>query len=326
MIAIDFIAGSHGNYLEFVLNKLTMGDILPGETPFNQFGASHNKAKIKDQLFRCGHFYQDVSLRYIKNIISIGFTGDDLLPLMTVSLLRAGDMAISDNNLQIDTFNKLNNKFYASILANLKKSFCNSIIESYSNVKASDWPNISNPEEFYSLPDHIQIECQKDFGFRVYPLTHNYPDCGRDILREFFKFGFKDPSINGFMQEQNKMKYTPKQCVFNFAYSTFYDLDLFKIELDRVKDFFNLTYIDFDIGPLHKQFLERQPQCIYKSQCDAIIESVNNKISMPIPQLSLFQESYIDAQLELIHGKEMPTNKIDYFTGTKEILDYLNEI
>jgi len=325
MITIDFIAGAHGNYLEFVLNKLVMGDTLPGETPFNQLGASHNKVRIDDQLFRCGHYFE-YGIYYSNDIISIRFTGDDLLPLMTLSLLRAGDMDIDDKNLHIDTFNKLNNVSYLSTLNNLKNSFCNVIVNSYSNVKASDWPNISNPEEFYSLPNHIQLECQKDFGFRVYPLTHNYPDCGRDILREFFKFGFKDPSTNGFMQKQIRMKYIPNQNVFNFSYNSFYDFDLFKIELDRIKDFFDLTYTDFDIETLHKQFLKRQPQRNYKLQCDDIIMAVNNKISTPIPQLSLFQESYINAQLELFYNKEMPSNKIEYFTNTQEILEYLNEV
>ena len=325
MIRIDFIGGSHGHYLEFVLNKLVMGDMLPGKTPFNRLGASHNKIRLKDQVFRCGHYFQD-GMYCGNDVISIRFTGDDLLPLMTVSLLRAGDMEIDDMNLHIDTFNKLNNIYYGTTLDNLKNSLCNSIVDSYSNVKASDWPDISSPEEFYSLPVHIQIECQKDFGFRVYPLTCNYPDCGRDLLREFFKFGFKDTTINGFMQEQIKMKYISIQNVFNFSYNTFYDLDLFKIELERVKDFFNLTYTDFDIELLHTQFLELQPQRNYKSQCDAIITTVKNKISTPIPQLSLFQESYVNAHLESFYNKEMPSNLIEYFTSTQEILEYLNEI
>ena len=325
MILIDFVPGSHGNYLEFVLNKLVMRENLPNDTPFNHLGASHNKIRHKDQLFKCGHFFQD-ELYYSDDIISIRFTSDDLLPLMTVSLFRAGNMAIDDKNLHIDTFNKLNNNLYKSVLNNLKNSYGKTIIESYNSIKAAEWPDISYPEEFYTLPTHIQLECENDFKFRVYPLTHDYPNCGRDILREFFKFGFKDTAINGLMQEQSRMQYIPTQNTYNFPYSSFYDLDLFEIELNQIKTFFNLTYSNFDVETLHKQFLEKQPQRNYKSQCDAIIAAVKDKIAIPIPQLSLFQESYINAQIEIIYHNEMPSNKVEYFTSTQEILEYLNEI
>jgi hypothetical protein len=325
MIGIDFVAGSHGNYLEFVLNKLLLGNNMSQADPFNRIGASHLKIKQVNQPVTCKHWFKYGGYSG-RNVISIRFTGNDLLPLMTVSLLRAGDMNINDKELHINTFNKLNNIYYDMVLSELRVRYCDTIIDAYNNVKADTWPAISTPEEFYTLPIHIQEECTNDFNIQVYPLTKKYPNCGKEILREFFKYGFLDSTMNGFIKEQEKMIYRHDQKVYYFPYSSFYDMDLFKNELNKVESFFNLVYTDFNVNPLHTAFLEKQPQINYKPQCEKILELVVNKIPSPIPELSLFQQSYLNARLEMTFEKEMPTNQVEYFTNTQEILDYLNEV
>jgi hypothetical protein len=42
-----------------------------------------------------------------------------------------------------------------------------------------------------------------------------------------------------------------------------------------------------------------------------------------IPQLTLFQESYINAKLENYYAKEMPFHQAKYFTNTKDVLQYI---
>jgi hypothetical protein len=286
MICIDFVAGTHGNYLEFVLNKLVYGHSIEQATPFNVLGASHNKHTSNYQqhkLFYCDHWHRYPTPVPSKNVITIQFDYDDLLPLMTVSLLRAANRNIQDNDLEHNTFHKLNNGFYQVILEQL--------------------------EEFYN--------CRLDAG---------NPDCERYILREFFKFGFRNPETNGYIVERDRMVYNHDHRVYNVNYRSFYNTKLFARELDAIKSFFNLQYQDFDIEPLHQEFLSKQFQITYKAQCDAIVEAVKKQLSLDIPQLSLFQESYINGCLDSLYHKEMPFVQKQYFTNTKQIIEYLNEI
>jgi hypothetical protein len=44
---------------------------------------------------------------------------------------------------------------------------------------------------------------------------------------------------------------------------------------------------------------------------------------MPLNKLTLFKESYINAQLEKIFNIEMPFLQEEYFTSTKEIIEYI---
>jgi hypothetical protein len=43
-----------------------------------------------------------------------------------------------------------------------------------------------------------------------------------------------------------------------------------------------------------------------------------------VPQLTLFQESYINGTLERLFQREMPFHQPDYFTSTKDMLYYIN--
>lgn len=320
IIDIDFVAGSHGNYLEFVLTKLVFPNDLP-DSPFNEFGASHNKHYIR-KLFYCDHYFQKNGIKN-KNVISIQFTHDDLLQLMSISLLRAGDTNINDKDLHIDTFQKLNNKFYKSILDNILKSY--NQIFGYDAIKAAEWPCITTVDEFYKLPNWIIQECANDFNFIPKQINQENPNISRSILREFFKHGFMTPSINGFMKEQEKMIYDKTQKVFIFPFSSFYNFEEFNKNINGIKEFFNLSFTNYDIHRLHNEFLKNQPYKNLKKDTDDIIEKILANSNMQL-DLTLFQESYVNAKLELQFRKEMPFDQDQYFNTTEEIYNYLNEI
>jgi hypothetical protein len=52
---------------------------------------------------------------------------------------------------------------------------------------------------------------------------------------------------------------------------------------------------------------------------------VQNKESIGISPLTVYQESYINAQLEILGGKEMPFSQEEYFTNTNQIIEYLSQ-
>jgi hypothetical protein len=56
-VSIDFVAGSHGNFLEFVCNKF-LGKLDINFSPFNAAGASHIKSQsfLKNRLFVADHY------------------------------------------------------------------------------------------------------------------------------------------------------------------------------------------------------------------------------------------------------------------------------
>jgi hypothetical protein len=290
-ILIDFRAGSHGNFLEFLLNcfyhdaKWTL--------PFNHLGAAHNKNYQKStakffsahftELDSENQFYRRQILNNNDNIILITIKTSDLLLLQTVSLLRAGNHDMSDNLLEIDTYKKLNNKWYGAVLDCLVKNY-----------------NLTVDE--------------------------NNPNISRHILREFFKFGFKTPEIHGFIKKQQsaKIQLNDKN-VYEIPFAAFYDYNQLATNLQQIYTHYNIdATVDLSyLKTLHDSFLSKIPYRNIKKQCDEIVAATLALQNLVIPKLSLLQESYINANLEIKSGREMPFNQDVYFTSTQDIIKYL---
>jgi hypothetical protein len=283
MIPIDFVAGSHGNFLETVLNKYF--GIAADDAVFTAIGTSHHKTNQYNQnkLFSAKHWFQLYPTTYLQQfdkVISIRFTQDDLLLLSSVSLLRAGDFNISNDCLEVDTRIKLNNQYYRHVL------------------------------------DQID---------RVYPfLNKDEPCIPRNVLREFFKFGFRDPEINGYWQQQKQMVYPDNIDVLYVDFDSFYNIDKFVNQIKQIENFVGMTF-DFsnDFYSHHRKFLNFIPYINDKHTCDHIVDCVKQNIHCHIPKLSLFQESYINGNLEQVFCKEMPFQSVDYFKFTTDMLYYI---
>lgn len=290
-ILIDFQGGTHGNFLEFLLNKFYFKN-EDWPDPFTKLGTSHitpyDKTKIK---FFSYHFtaldYRHHNLEIFirnSNVILITFSpDDDLLLLMSISLLRSADLNIDNNQLETDTFNKLNNSSYASLLDHINNTY-------HTNCTA-DNPNIP-----------------------------------RYILREFFKWGFKTPNINGFSQSMYEAyAQLNGKNVYEFPFNSFYNLNDLKYQLTNIGKYFkiDLSIDDSSLEKLHKNFLDKITYLGIKEECDEIIRAVSKSIEMPLTKLSLFQESYINAHLENLFNIEMPFLQEQYFNSTKEILEYI---
>tara|TARA_R110000822_G_scaffold14173_8_gene50149 strand:+ start:1926 stop:2795 length:870 start_codon:yes stop_codon:yes gene_type:complete len=281
LIPIDFVAGTHGHFLEVVLNNF-FNNTTTNLDPFNSLGASHkvNPEYVNSRMFVARHWFEDSvnQLSQFGCAISIQFDQDDLLLVSSVSLLRAGDLGIDNNQFDIDTFSKLNNKYYQSLLAEILNAY----------------PEIDNTNR--SIP--------------------------RNILREFFKFGFSNPNINGYWKKQQQMHYTIP--VFIFKFKAFYNYNLFVDTLKELQDFLGIPFkFNHELEILHKKFLTLIPYAGHQQQCDNIILAIQEGQQQIIPALAMFQESYINGQLENIYKKEMPFHNLNYFTSTKDVLQYL---
>jgi len=323
MIYIDFQGGAHGNYLEFVCNKILAKIKTSGPTPFNTLGSSHSKKYLEPQVFQMGHYsFQSSSIPNNSKVISITINNDDLLPLQSISLLRAGDRNIDPDQLEIDTYNKWNNSNYQWVLDNLINGFFkDQLTNSYNAVKDESWPDVSTVAEFKTLPDWIQEECVNMHNLTLYELDSISPDCPRNVLREFFKIGFKNPEQAGFITQQKNMIYDSSNDVRIFPYSCFYITDQFITELEELASWLGYEFEPtVELRDLHKEFLSRQPYKHSKIYCDEILERIKNGEHFDLSKLDLLQESYLTAHIELCYNIEL-SNNLQWFRNTREIFD-----
>lgn len=329
MIYIDFQSGAHGAYLEYVCNHFIAGHATNGP-PFDPKGSSHGDWYIHGTPvdFIARHHFTDLSaLPDGYNVLSIQILPDDLLPLMSVCLLRAGGLGIDNELLEHDTFHKLNNSNYKSTLDNIiNKYFTHQLRDSYRAVKDATWPDISTSSEFNQLPDWIQTECTNTHNLKFLTLTSEQPDCPRYILREFFKLGFKNPLQSGPMLVQEQMKYTTTGTVVTIPYASFYNTDEFATQLNQVAKSF-----DFEFEPTqefvstHAEFLKRQPYKYAKTECDFLFDNIVAGKSFEIYGLDLLKESYLSAKLELYYNKELPAEQPTWFTHSTQIQQYFDK-
>lgn len=285
IIPIDFLAGSHGNFLETVLNKYF--GFVEQEDTFTTTGTSHSKSDtyLNQRVFWARHWFENYQkeLSTFNKIVSVRFSKDDLLLLSSVSLLRAGDMNINNDDLEVDTRIKLSNRFYKQLLNQIDQS---------------------------------------------YPfLDQSVASIDRYVLREFFKFGFRDPESNGYWIRQKNMIYPTSTQVLYVDFSSFYNISAFEKAIHQLEQFIDRKF-DFSANFYHdySRFLNFIPYCDHKHTCDYIVEAVIDQQQIDIPKLTLFQESYINGTLERILGKEMPFHQPDYFTSTKDMLYYINHV
>lgn len=327
MIYIDFQGGAHGNYLEFICNKF-LANVVSNGDPFNSLGAAHNKQYLNGKKFSCGHYFKLKDKQTIignSKIILIQITPDDLLPLSSISLLRAGDYNIDNNQLEINTYNKWNNVDYKWVLDNLLNGFFRTQIqESYNAVKDPSWPLVASFDDFKNLPQWIQDECNNIHNLQLLELTTESPDCPRQVLIEFFKLGFKFPDQSGFMTQQQKMIYENSNNVWIFPYACFYDTKLFVQELTKVAHWCEYNFLpSTEFVELHDKFLQRQPYKDSKKFCDQLLKKIFDNELFEFPSLDMLQESYLTAHIELQYNIELKNNNT-WFVHSQEILNVIN--
>lgn len=321
MIHIDFIAGSHGNFLEFVCNTIVGANL--NQTPWNSIGAAHSKKYNANKRFFANH-YTTSGLPFESNkICCITISPNDLLPLSQISLLRAGNANIDNDNLEHNTFHKLNNPLYKTLLDNLRQTFFTQpLLDGYESVKDPSWPVLQSAADFDNLPLDIKKECQEIHGISPMDLSAVSPHCPRHILREFFQFGFMYPDSHGFMQLMNKFVYSSDQQVFYFEYKNFYNHQTFMSDLNNLCKWCGIEFENTAaVQDLHREFLSRQPYCQSKAYCDEIVSRIFQGEIFDLPGMDLFQESYVCAQLEIAWQKPVRVGATSCLNNSRQFFE-----
>jgi hypothetical protein len=283
MIPLDFVPGTHGHFLEYVLNK-AFGFSAADFDPFTNLGTSHYRSRefsVNRQIV-CNHWYEKDpgTLRSASKIIRIVFDLDDILLVHSISLLRNNDLNIDSNQLHIDTVKKLNNACYADTLQHIYQSY----------------PDVDPTQNF--IPRHVLREFHK-FGFRDLEINGYWQELEQMLSIEHaneFRFKLKNIyQLDSFIDTLRHLA------------------SWLQLTLD----------IDPWLAQLHSQFMAKIPFMDHRAVCDTIIQAIVDQKHVEIPALSLLQESYINGRVENIFKKEMPFYQENYFTFTKDVLYYL---
>ena len=144
-----------------------------------------------------------------------------------------------------------------------------------------------------------------------------HKDIPRGILREYFKFGFKDSKINGLYVLATQLKYLDRGPSFNFK--KLYDFDSFLETVSLVGQPIDYDWLKF----LHSNFVLGINELNQAVQCQQVLEAIKQQKNLPI-DFNLLQESWLNAIIENLHGIEMPFHQEQYFNDTKTILQFLN--
>jgi len=116
--------------------------------------------------------------------------------------------------------------------------------------------------------------------------------------------------------------------VLEVDFKLMYDFEDFVSLIARIVDYFDLPYCSIDREFYKNLWQEFRQKLQFVDQANAaydILAAVKNGQNKII-DFNLIQESWLNAQLELVYNKEMPFDQEKYFVTTQEILDYLNEI
>lgn len=335
MIAISFIAGTHGNFLEFVLNKLLYGDAIDMVSPLSVNGLGTSHSQRSNLSYQSNRHFVNWSWPVYKNkideydrIVKIDFNEYDLLTVIQLNLKRGEDFNIDPDTIEENTYFKLQNKFGSEgkngngpnkIIDCILKY---SEIESYNNIKASSWPIISSAEEFYNLPKHIIEESINVFGVEPLVFNDKHPHCPKYILRDIFKTWFYENTFYTTNKEFDKI-YNERKQIYKINLRMLYDKDLFIEELNKIEKFFNLKF-NYNFLNFHNEFIDRVPYKDSLFRCRKIIDSLKTKEDFNI-NLNVIEEAYLNYILETEFNVKSVFLQKEFFKTTEELRQYVTQ-
>jgi hypothetical protein len=331
MIPIIFYAGTHGNFVEFVLNKIMRGDKIHRINPLGGLGTSHSQRDddnyLSNRLFECRpteYFdHQIVDQPFIK----IDFDSSEDIFVIQLNLKRGEDYNIDPDNLEQDTYQKLFGKYgYHGKDSHGPDKIIDDInkftdLTPYYNIKDESWPAINSVDDFYNLPTHILDECINVFGYKPIQITESRPHAPRWVLRSIFKSWFYNQSS----RPSTKLSSIVESASgYKLQLKNLYDINIFKQEIINIGKFFNIEMnLDDFSDQVHQQFIDMIPYQRSKFNCERIINSINNQEHFQIT-LNVVEEGYVDYCLEQKFGITMPEETEQYFMNTNELSVYIN--
>jgi hypothetical protein len=264
MIYIDFYAGSHGHFLEFLINKYVYKDPqFENFLPFTDQGTSHNRVfdpNLTESTLQCQstHYSYDdqqklvgreklILIKKIKPddlIIRIVVEHDSLYYIIYNAHTRAGDISLDVHSLEVDTVAKLK-----------------------SAKKFQPWLKF---------------------------IDHNN-DSPRSILRNMIYSQIREYGM--FAQINNFYNFTSPSNVINLEISTFYDINLLSDFLVSVADRCSVTVDLTGLREIWEMFISKVESVYSRKKIDDIFEKIVNNISYDFGKLNIIEEAYLNVRI-----------------------------
>ena len=292
MILIDFQGGTHGNFLESILNGIHVSKRLDS---FNELGASHSKPYDPSSMLFCAshHSFGEPTnnILHYSDIILITIDRNDLPKVQLNVWLRAGNA-----NVDFQSVEQLENI-----------------------LKFKDNLGIKHSHPIY-----------KDMYDRLMSWTEiQNGEINFNAIREMIKGSF-NPAGSGFIQKQIDVesKYPASINVIKFPFSAFYNWDIFLIELKNTLLSLQMSsFIPDFVYDQHKQFLSlNKVTNVFDLPLYYFNKLVNGEGTV-IEGMGIYQEAYLDYLYENYYSVEAlflhPDSK--YFQSTGEILLYVEQ-
>jgi len=283
MIPLDFVPGTHGHFMEYVCNR-AFGFVKTAFDPFNELGISHRRPKNYNKQ------REIIWGHWYETNPSVLISAPRIIRIIFDKqdiLLVHSISLLRSGDLGVES-DRLHIDTIKKLHNPLYVSTLNDIYQSY--------PNIDRKADF--IPRHV--------------------------LREYYKFGFRDPEINGYWKHFKHMISISHSNEFKIVLKKLYQYDSLVDTLRELSDWLQRPMeTDSWLPEIHSKFISKIPYLDHTRVCENIIQAVVDQKNIPIPALSLLQESYINGRLESIFLKEMPFYHYDYFTNTEDILNYL---
>lgn len=184
----------------------------------------------------------------------------------------------------------------------------------------NDLKKIENFKNWQQWNKHYVDKIQKDYKINQ---NQNIP---KFILRDSVKNSYLDLKNKGLVLENQKLidsVRNTKTDNYFFPVSSFFSLEKFVNELTKLDVKYKLN-LKFDKIPyIYNNFLQRNKILQSHFIVDKILKAVQNKKNIEIPDLDVYQEAYIYAKLEQTNDFIIMPMTENFFTNTKEIIEYL---
>lgn len=292
MILIDFVPGSHGNFLETVLNGIYYNTRFDS---FNELGTSHKKPY--DLFF--GKFYSDhfsfcvepmekFDINDFESVIRITYDYTDLALIQFLAYTRVGDAGLDFNDIE-----------------NLISIFTQTFIDLRDN-------KLSHPvyKQFTEL-----LTKWLEAGNGVFD---------KNACREMLKFSFSKKN----QLLQNRWVYPNQINVVTFPFKAFYDKSVFLDNLQRIITELGLKQqIPSFVIDQYEKFINLNKAKYITVLPEKYYQELKKNNHVEITGMNIYQEAYLDHLYECHYCIEALFYHQDgkYFSNTSEILEYINQ-
>jgi hypothetical protein len=297
-VLIDFQGGTHGHFLESVLNGLdSESDELINDSPFrmSDHGTCRNKIYPPWSLRFCSdHFYETERLKKHQ------------------AMIDSAEHCISIK-LQPD---------HRDILLYLRVALARSL--------PPEWPQ-PGPFDQLHVDFYHKTSSTKMLGWRRYldlagiEISQQQPNIEICVLRNLLKdyiLSFDGPLCKHF---ETRIPYYQNKTQHVFMFSWFYNPEQFLNGLAGLSAQFDLKFAQRKsrVQELHQEFLRLNGFANDRSyqRCQAVIDNLESKNKMP--DLDVLDQAWILNQLELLSGKKISYNNNDFFTTPYELHQYI---